>query len=44
MQEPDAYFEDVEDIDASNLLKIEEGEEITPIRRESASWQFFFRS
>jgi hypothetical protein len=25
MQEPDAYLEDVEDIDASNLLEIEEG-------------------
>ena len=37
MQEPDTCLEDVEDIDASNLLKIEEGEEITPIRRESVS-------
>ena len=44
MQEPDACLEDVEDIDASNLLEIEEREEITPIRGESASWQFFFRS
>ena len=34
MQEPDACLEDVEDINASNLLEIEEGEETTPIRRE----------
>ena len=44
MQEPDACLEDVEDTDASNLLEIEEGEEITLIRRESTLWQFFFRS
>jgi len=31
MQEPDACLEDVEDIDASNLLEIEEGKKSLPL-------------
>jgi hypothetical protein len=36
MQEPDACLEDVDDIDASNLLEIEEGKKITPIDRSAS--------
>ena len=35
MQEPDACLEDVEDIDASNLLEIEEGKSL-PLTGENA--------
>jgi len=31
MQEPDAYLEDVKDINASNLLEIEEGKKSLPL-------------